>query len=34
METKKKKLVVEELIEVVETPIEEIVIVQPKEDKL
>jgi hypothetical protein len=36
METKKKKLVVEkqteELIEVVETPIEEIVVVQPKEE--
>jgi hypothetical protein len=32
METKKKKIVVEELIEVVETPIEEIVIVQPKEE--
>jgi len=32
METKKKKIAVEELIEVIETPIEEVVVVQTKEE--
>jgi hypothetical protein len=32
METKKKKIAVEELIEVIETPIEEVAVVQTKEE--
>jgi hypothetical protein len=32
METKKKKIAVEELIEVIETPIEEVAVIQTKKE--